>query len=116
MIIIEDDETEYANVHGEISPESNHDISKAYKINYKEGKIYSRKTSMAMKSWKVQRKYHQVQVDGKKRLVHRIVWSNYYKQDIPPQHDVHHINHDTNDNGITNLMIIQHDKHHLKHA
>jgi len=47
-----------------------------------------------------------VRFDGKKQLVHRLVWVLEHNSDIPKGLEIDHINHDSSDNRIANLRLV----------
>lgn len=47
---------------------------------------------------------------GDRKLMHRYVWE-YHNGEIPPDHDIHHINHDITDNRIENLELYSKSEH-----
>lgn len=49
-----------------------------------------------------------------KRHLHQYVWEKHNKQRIPQGYQIHHINHDTEDNDISNLQLLKREEH-LKH-
>lgn len=55
--------------------------------------------------------------DGQKleTVISRIVWMAA-NGDIPPNHHIHHINHNKEDNRITNLQLISAKKHNEQHS
>lgn len=48
--------------------------------------------------------------DGKRTLMHRDVWEHHNGK-IPPDHDIHHKNHDKTDNRIGNLELLTKSEH-----
>lgn len=50
--------------------------------------------------------YAEKRVDGKNRLVHRVVVENYLGRKLERFEHVHHVNGDTLDNRIENLQIV----------
>lgn len=48
--------------------------------------------------------------DGDRELMHRVVWQ-FYNGKIPAQHDVHHKNHNKEDNRIENLELLSKSEH-----
>ena len=47
--------------------------------------------------------------------LHRLVWQQFYGE-IPPRHDVHHINHDPHDNRLENLVCLPMEVHQREHG
>lgn len=47
---------------------------------------------------------------GDRQLMHRYVWEMYNGK-IPPNHDIHHIDHDKTNNCITNLELYSKSEH-----
>lgn len=83
-------------------------------IDVEEGKIWSKTRkkyidSMSNKGYYVINVLHERQY-----CVHRIIWECANGQ-IPEGYDVHHINENKLDNRITNLELIEHSKHKIKH-
>lgn len=50
---------------------------------------------------------------GDRELMHRVVWE-YHSGEIPPNHDVHHVNHNKADNRIENLEAYEKSEHARK--
>ena len=48
--------------------------------------------------------------DGDRELMHRVVWE-FHKSKIPKGYDIHHKNHDKQDNRIENLEIYSKSEH-----
>ena len=48
--------------------------------------------------------------DGDRKLMHRYVWE-YYNGAIPAGYDIHHVNHDRQDNRIENLELYTKSEH-----
>ena len=53
--------------------------------------------------------------DGDRELMHRYVWMKNNGL-IPPNHDIHHKNHDSTDNRIENLELISKSEHARTYA
>lgn len=47
---------------------------------------------------------------GDRQLMHRYVWEKYNGK-IPPNHDIHHIDHDKGNNDISNLELYTKSEH-----
>ena len=45
------------------------------------------------------------------KLLHRLIWEDFYNRKIPQGYDIHHINNDKLDNRIQNLQCVEHNKH-----
>ena len=45
------------------------------------------------------------------KLLHRLIWEDFYNREIPDGYDIHHINNDVLDNRIQNLQCVEHGKH-----
>lgn len=45
------------------------------------------------------------------KLLHRLVWEDWYGKKIPEGYDIHHINNNPLDNRIQNLQCVEHNKH-----
>jgi hypothetical protein len=52
---------------------------------------------------------------GVRSLMHRDVWE-HFNGEIPPNHDIHHIDHDKSNNDISNLEIYTKSEHARKFA
>lgn len=80
-------------------------------FEYREGNLYwkiskSRRVKVGDKVGSLNNKgYLQVQIDGKKFSVHRLVWILHHG-DIPDDMTIDHINMDTLDNSIENLRLL----------
>ena len=113
IIIYDSDEEEaFYNADGN---KYNYTISNAYKINYHDGTIISKRTGKEMRSWNIKGKYMQLELDGKKQLLHRVVWSNYHQTEIPKDVDIHHIDRNPYNNRVKNLEAIHHREHAAIH-
>jgi len=51
--------------------------------------------------------------DSKRTQMHRDVWE-YTNSKIPPNHDIHHVDHDRTNNDITNLELYTKSEHARK--
>lgn len=54
-------------------------------------------------------------IDGKRKRLHRYIWE-YYKGEIPKGYDVHHKDHNKNNNEIGNLELLSSSEHKKKHG
>lgn len=45
------------------------------------------------------------------KLLHRLIWEDFYNREIPNGYDIHHINNNKVDNRIQNLQCVEHGKH-----
>lgn len=53
--------------------------------------------------------------DGDRELMHRYVW-RFYNGEIPPNHDIHHLNRNKADNRIENLECLPKDEHARRYS
>lgn len=79
------------------------------------GIVYNIKKGKVVKPWIQSKGYMQVEIEGKKKLVHRLVYEAFHGN-IPQGFDVHHINHVKTDNRMINLDIIKRELHGFLHA
>jgi hypothetical protein len=59
--------------------------------------------------------YKSVMVKGKRQLLHRVLWMQRFG-DIPSGMELHHINGDTSDNRLANLMMVTRQDHFRYHS
>ena len=62
------------------------------------------------------RRYNQIDIDGKYVLEHRYVMEQYLGRKLLLNEYVHHINGDTFDNRIENLMVVTPEEHGILHS
>ena len=48
------------------------------------------------------------------KFLHRLIWEDHYKLSVPKGYVIHHINHNKQDNHISNLQCV-YEPLHLKH-
>lgn len=53
-------------------------------------------------------------IDGKRHRLHRYIWE-YYNGEIPEGYDIHHIDHNKDNNELKNLELISRSKHSKLH-
>lgn len=50
-----------------------------------------------------------------RKLLHRLIWEDFYNTEVPKGYDIHHKNEDKLDNCILNLQLIRHGEHRRLH-
>lgn len=54
-------------------------------------------------------------INGKRYRLHRYIYQKYYGE-IPKGYDIHHIDHNKDNNEIENLQLLERNKHKQRHA
>jgi len=83
-------------------------IGKATKTSYKKGKDHPN-----WKGWRYcgrNNKYREIRINGEYIREHRLIMENYIGRKLRYDEEIHHINGNSLDNRIENLMLT--DKHH----
>lgn len=61
-------------------------------------------------------KYKRININGKRMYEHRYIMECHIGRKLRTNEHVHHINHDTHDNRIENLQVIDKREHAKLHA
>lgn len=84
------------------------------------GRIINRKTGRELTPHQNKHGRYSVTINGKKRSLHRIVALTWCRGDLSVEDcvtmEVHHLNHDPNDNKASNLVWYDHSDHLEEHA
>ena len=83
-----------------------------WEINVEEGKIYNLKLKHYVGNINNESGYVTVSDKG---YLHRIIWMVANGCDIPNGYDVHHIDHNKQNNSIYNLELVEQHKHRSEH-
>ena len=61
-------------------------------------------------------RYKRIERNGNNLQLHRYIWEQFYNRQIPAGHIIHHINGNTKDNKIENLMLMSSANHNYLHG
>lgn len=86
----------------------------------KNGKVINRKTGNELKHHQDKNERYYVNLEGKKRSLHRVVALTWCRGNLTVEDcvglEVHHKNHDKTDNRAANLIWYAHDEHREEHG
>lgn len=74
-------------------------------INFNEGTVWSKKFKKYIGS-NINRRYYRIRIENKEQLLHRFLYEQYHDIKLTQEQLVNHINHNTFDNRIQNLNMV----------